>query len=406
MAGTDILYCSLTSIHGGAEEVLLKYMLACREIGHRPVLLVPEDGWLVEKSRKQGFDVRLHPFVPGARTGSPFLRVIPLCANVVRLASLFRAMKPAIVHSNTVGVAYHSAAAARMAGIPSVVHVHDTYRFPFASRAKGRLLSRLADATLAVSDSVRTELIGHCPWMAGTCRRLYNGWDLTDYDSVKRIDVRSVFGFPPGAFVIGNVAAMSKLKGQAEMIQAFARLLTKRPDARLLIVGGCQGFRMQREYERDVRDLVRKWNMQDRVAFAGWREDAVDLINSVDLIAHVPIQPDSLPTVLLHASALAKPIVASGIGGIPEIVIHNRTGLIVAPAQADELVAAVQRLAGDSSLSQALGQGARERFRTIFSWKQLRDGLSDVYRSVLGEAPLPRERSAGPRRTGTKDEHG
>jgi len=375
----NILFGNPTAIHGGAEEVLLRFMLASRELDNNPCLLVPGEGWLTERCRQERIEVELLPSLPDVFHDSAWYQFKPWLRNAAKVARIVRRRDVDIVHSNTPRVSYHCGLGARLAGVAAVTHVHDIGDLPYASKAKGLLLSRVADWTLTVSNSVENAVLGFCPSLRGRISTVYNGWDISVYMDVRQVNLKKMFGLEENAFVIGNVASMTPWKGQDFLLDAFAAFQQERPEARLLIVGGVQGGNVQASYERDLHQKAERLGLQDSVVFTGWREDALDLIKSVDVFVHVPTKPDPLPTTLLHASALERPIIASNIGGIPEIVRDRITGILITPGRTEELVSAMRELASDAMMRRKLAKAARERFEGVFTWKNMRDGLGRVY---------------------------
>jgi len=379
----NILFGNSTAIHGGAEEVLIKFMLASRELGYNPVLLVPATGWLTEKCGQEKIEMELMPSLPSPFVGKAWGQFKPWLPNAVKVARIVRRRDISIVHSNTPRVSYHCGLGARLAGIAAITHVHDIVDLPYASRLKGLMLSRVADWTLTVSHSVENAVSGHYPSLRGRISTVYNGWDPSFYANVRQVDLKKMFGFPDNSFVIGNVAAMTSWKGQDLLMDAFAALQKEIPEARLLIVGGAQGRNVQVPYEQSLHRKSEQLGLQNLVVFAGWREDALDIIKSVDVFVHVPTKPDPLPTTLLHASAMERPIIASNIGGIPEIVQDGITGILIRPSRTEELILALRELARDATLCRKLAKAARDRFAAVFTWEQMRDGLGEAYQQCL-----------------------
>jgi glycosyltransferase involved in cell wall biosynthesis len=377
-----ILYGNATAVHGGAEEVLVRYMEAARELGNEPVLLVPETGWLTDACRSRGISFELLPSLPRPFVDSAAYQFRPWMPNAIRIARLIRRLGVDWVHANSPRLSYHLGLGARLAGVPSVAHVHDIVRLPYASRAKARLLARLNDRTVAVSRAVERALLDLAPSLRGRIHVVYNGWDATEYAGVVPADFHALYGFPPGSLVIGNVAAMTPWKGQDVLIEAFAALARDRPEARLLVVGGVQDQALQGPYEQSLRRRAVDLGIESRVVFTGWREDATSFILAMDVLVHAPTRPDPLPTVLLHGSALGRAIVASRIGGIPEIVEDEAGGILVPPSDSRALRSALDRMAADPERRRAMGARAAERFRRVFSRKQMQEGLAAVYASL------------------------
>ncbi|MGB0383979.1 MAG: glycosyltransferase family 4 protein [Ardenticatenaceae bacterium] len=379
-----VLYVNPTAVHGGAEEVLLHIMSAARELGYQPVLVVPKMGWLTEQCEAKNIPVELLPSLPDAITNDNWKQQLrPWLPNAYAMARLVRKWRAVLVHSNTPRASYHGGLGARLARVAAVTHVHDMISLPYRSALKGRLLSALADRTLTVSSAVEQMVGSFLPQLRPRLQTLYNGWDVSLYAKVTACDLKLAFGIPQDCFVIGNVSVMSAMKGQDVLIEAFRQLYRHAPQTRLLIVGGSQGNERQAKYEAKLHQQVAEYGLQEAVVFAGWREDAWEIIKSLDLFVHTPTDFDSLPTVLLHASALGRAIVASQIGGIPEIVLADVSGLIVPPRDVNSLHHALATLINDPLRRLQLGQQAHLHFKRRFSRQQLIEGLSVAYQKCL-----------------------
>ncbi len=388
-----ILYVDPTAIHGGAEEVLVGFMECAVELGYQPVLAVPGEGWLTDRCRDRGIPYEVVVGMPDATTSERWSQQMgPWLATARKLAGLVHKWQPVIVHSNSPRVSYHGGLGARMAGhCATVTHTHDMFGTPFESPRKVRLLSYLADWFLTPSRAVEQHILEHAPRLAPRIQTVYNGWDMDVYAHVTPADLHAAFGVPRDALVIGTAAAMTPWKGQDVLIAAFASVLHDWPQAHLVIAGGVYGGNREHEaHARRLRQQVATLGLERRVTFTGWREDVWSLMRSFDVFAHVPTMVDPLPTAVIHATALGGAIVASRIGGIPEIVADGASGLLVPPGDGAALAGALSALLADPARRAAYGHAAQARFRERFSHRQMREGLGVAYERALarrGVAP-------------------
>lgn len=380
-----ILYVSSTAIHGGAEEVLLDLMQAAGEVGHRPVLATPGEGWLTECARDRGIATELVPILPEAMTTvsgiAQFLPILPAATAIARLA---RRHGAAIVHSNAHRTSYHGGLAARLAGVKAVTHCHDIVGTPYPSPWKARLLDRLADQTIVVSDATGAALLRNAPRFRERLTTIHHAFREEAMAPVAPAAEFGSFRPPPGSLVIGTASAMTPWKGQDVLVDAFSLFQRDHPRAFLVIVGGSQGSTRQNDYESRLHARVAELGLGDRVIFTGWREDWRSLVAAFDIFVHAPTQPDPLPRVVIHAAALGRAVVATNTGGIPEIIGDDGdSGLLVPPGNAPALAAALVQLLADPSRRATMGERARKRVR-IFSWDRMTTGLARVYSRLLG----------------------
>lgn len=389
-----ILYINPTAIHGGAEEALLRAMIVAQDAGYAPVLVVPRPGWLTAECRSRDIPCELLPSLPDAFVSERWQQQFrPWLINAIAIAQLARKWGALLVHSNTPRSSYHGGLGARIARIAAITHVHDIVSLPYRTRTRARLLDRLSDLTLVPSQAVADAVSRLAPQLRPKLQVLYYGWDAALYDDVEAADLSAEYGISAGVPVIATVAAMTPWKGQDVLIDALPGLLGRHPGTKLLIVGGVQGGARQLQYEQELRRKVGQLGLRDNIIFTGWRDDVWPLIKRCDVFAHVPTQPDPLPTALLHACGLGRPIVASRTGGIPEIIENGSSGILVAPSDAAALTRALDTLLGDAALRETLARQAEQRFRARFSREQMRDGLSAAYRVVWKRGPARRDDS-------------
>jgi glycosyltransferase involved in cell wall biosynthesis len=163
-------------------------------------------------------------------------------------------------------------------------------------------------------------------------------------------------------------------KGHDVAVESVRRLLPRFPQLRLLIAGDGPSL-------PDVRRLAEP--LGDAALLLGHRTDVGELLGASDVLLH-PTSMDAFPTVLLEAGATGVPVLATAVGGIPEIVRDGDTGLLVStPVSADEVAPALERLLGDAALRARLGDAARARFDAEFTAQRWAQRLRAVYDDVL-----------------------
>lgn len=178
------------------------------------------------------------------------------------------------------------------------------------------------------------------------------GVDLNRFrqDGFDRDKTRGEWKVEPHQLLIVNSSRIHPAKGQENLIRAVPQIIRRRPNIRLILAGAG-------EYQPHLEDLCEQLNLQDHVTFAGHLEDVRPLLAACDIFCHPSIE-DGLPNSVGEAMAMALPVVASRVGGIPEIVIHERNGLLVAPKDIEGLTEALVRMADDPGLRARLSAQA------------------------------------------------
>ena len=272
---------------------------------------------------------------------------------------------------------------ALLSGVQTVVsHVHGLDRSrSFKRRVTNWLLLRRVKMVLTVSESVRRDVL-QANWGLDPAKvvTVLNGIDLSMLDkvSVNRQEVRSQLGLESDALVFGTVGRLTETKGHACLLDAFAALTKEVPHARLMIVG--EG-KLRGALEKKAGTL----GISSRIVFTGYRVDALALLKGLDVFVF-PSLAEGLGVALIEAMATGLPVVASEVGGIPEVMGSAECGKLVPPGDTDALVSAMRELAGlDAGQRRVLGMHGRTRVENEFASERMSERLTKVFRELLQE---------------------
>jgi glycosyltransferase involved in cell wall biosynthesis len=316
---------------------------------------------------QQGYTV--HP-INIARQIAPLSNSVSL----VKLVQLMQREKYDLVHVHTSVAAVLGRLAAKLAGVPRIVYTAHGYPFHeqlppakywfYFGLEKG--CASLTDLILTQSyeDWINSSRLGLCP--ADKVRHLNNGVDSQRF-SRQRLDpdhqqaLRQSLGIPPAAGpVIGTIGRLTREKGFAYLIEAFAQLVPQFPDLRLLIVGG--ELKTDPEpFEAELLERAETLGIRDRISFTGFRDDIPELLGLMDVFTLPTYFGEGLPRSILEAMAMGLPIVTTDIRGCREAVEPDLNGFIVPPRDAAQLANALARLLADPALRQQFGQASRDR---------------------------------------------
>lgn len=302
-----------------------------------------------------------------------------------QLTGLFRRERPAIVHTHTSKAGALGRLAARIAGVPVVVHTpHGHVYHGHFGRFRSRLfllverwLARTTTAMIALTEAERDDHLSLHVGSRGTFAVIPSGIDVGRF---QRVDV-GIGGRPPGtaypegAFVIGSVGWLTPVKGHAVLIEALARLKPAHPSAHLVLIG-------TGAMREDLRRLAERLGVAPSVEFLGMRTDVPDCLAAMSCFV-LPSYNEGMGRALVEAMAAARPVVASRVGGIPAIVEDRRTGLLVPPGDADKLAEAIAELIDHPDTARALALAARERIDERFSVAAMVRAVEDCYDEAL-----------------------
>ena len=380
----EVLYLHPAAGLGGAANSLLSLFEAIDRQRFEPILLLPEEGDLSRQAAKIGVDAVILPSMIKFGESYRFAKFPRILRSVGALRTIIKQRGTRIVHSNSPRAAYLGGTAARISGARSVVHVRDIHLSPFASPRKARLLGRLSDAIVAVSAATRESIVAASPSLAAKTKVIYNGVDLKKLDGLPARNVRPELGIEKEAALIGSVGLLHPAKGPDILIRAAARLKRSFPSLKVLIVGDVL-LERDEPYKQELERLARAEHIADIVVFTGFRADVFDLMRALDVLVHPAVYPDPLPRALLEAGALRRPIVATNVGGVAEIVEHERSGLLVEPGNAEALADAVASLLNDRTKAEAFASEARRKVERDFSLEKHAEKMMALYGEVLAK---------------------
>jgi glycosyltransferase involved in cell wall biosynthesis len=347
---------------GGQRQVLLT-VLGLRERGHRTVLVAHPEGELAGRA-SEGHDlIRLAPRAE-----------VDLHAGW-KLSRIVKDLGPDIVHAHdphAVAVASLALSFLTSGKCPGLV-ASRRVAFHLKGHAFSRWKYHQVDCFIAASNAIRQMLLGDGiePNRVVT---VYEGIDLHRVQAEPAANIHAEFWLPKQAPVVGAVAALTQEKGHRYLIDAAALVVRDVPDARFVILGEGE---LRPALERQIREL----HLDKHVVLPGFRADILSFVKSFDLFVMSSLF-EGLGTSLLDAMAFSKATVASDTGGIPEVVSHGETGLIVPPRDAPALASAITKLLRDPERRDRMGRAGLERVTKLFSAEGMVERTLGVYQNL------------------------
>jgi glycosyltransferase involved in cell wall biosynthesis len=383
-----ILLVSHTATVGGAEEGLMRLLLALRT-DHAVAVACPPGALArrVEEAGVRSYDLppfeaslRLHPVHTTAGVGR-------LAAGAVRLARLARGLQPDLVHANSPRAGLICGPARRLGGPPVVVHVRDDLPPTRAACAVRFCLSRSTDAVIAVSEFAARRFDEGLPRPMATC--VYNGIDHSRFDPglTEPAPVREELDIPGDVALLGQVSQISPWKGQDTAIRALAALRSEGVDAHLLLVGdvtfGGAAVRYDNHaYLSSLHRLAAQLKVGPAVHFTGRRADVPALLQALDL-SLLPSENEPFGRSTVESMAMGTPPLVSDTGSGPELVEDGVSGRLLPRDRPERWADAARELLSDAAALAGMGERAREASRRFNDEAHLR-GVLEVYAGVLG----------------------
>ena len=323
--------------------------------------------------------------LPGLRRDiSPFRDLVA----VVRLAQLIRRERPTILHTHTAKAGAVGRVAALLAGNarpPIVVHtfhghVLRGYFGPmrtFGFRLLERLLARVTTALVAVSPEVRDDLVrlGVASREKFTVVRLGIELQQRVADQDGREETRRLLGIASDRFTVGWIGRMTGVKRTSDVLLAFRALRERGVDACLCLVGDGPE---REQVERRAHEL----GIMRSTFFLGYQEDVAPFYAAFDAMI-LPSGNEGTPVSAIESLAAGRPVVATRVGGVPDVVRDGEDGFLVDAGAVDQLADALARLAEDAALRQRMGAAGRARVLPRYSVDRLVDDVDRLYRALL-----------------------
>lgn len=346
----NILF-TLTNVEwGGVKTWALETAIVLSRRGHRCMMAGRRGSPWVQACHDAGLPTRGFTFGP---FGTPIA--------MVRLASLAREIDADVLIVNYGLGLVAGALAGTLARRPVVRRVgrpDDVADTPFERLLYRRFLPRM----MTVGHRAKDDMLRRCPWLrADSIEVIHNGKDTEQFRPERQDGLKRAWRLPADAVLFGVTSRISQRKGHRILLEALARLAPVESHIHLAIVGAGPE---QKRLERQIDEL----GIRDRVHWLGFRRDLPDLLSNFDAFVLPSLaESEAFPNTLVEAMASGLPCIATDVCSVREILVEERSGLLVTPGNVAELAAAVRRLAADPGLRRRLGTEARQRVERDFS---------------------------------------
>lgn len=366
---------------GGPSLHVILLSQGLRPLGYETRLVVgresPREGNLLALAAERGV---------GCETMAGLGREIAPLRDLVALfglVRLMRAWRPAIVHTHTAKAGLLGRLAARAARVPTVVHTfHGHVLRGYFSPPKQALFRRLeaflattADALVAVSESVKQDLVELGVARAPKIRVIPLGLELGPLAAqLPRGVLRQAAGIPAEAPLVGMVGRLVPIKDVPTFLRAACEVLAQRSDARFAIVG-------DGDEREPLEAQSRSLGLAGAVHFFGWRRDLASVYGDLDVVVNSS-RNEGTPVSLIEALAAARPVVATAVGGTPDLIGRDERGLLAPPGEPAALARAVLETLAGSDAARRRAQAGREYVMSRHSSERLIADVDALYREL------------------------
>ena len=300
---------------------------------------------------------------------------------ILKIAKLLREQRIDILQTYLWTANAWGRVAARIAGTPVVVASErnvDIWEQSY-KRMIGRTLAHSTDKIIANSEAVRDYLLDRGGLDPEKVVRIYNGVNFERFEKpFDPMERRRELGLPEGALLAGVVARVEPAKDHDTLLHAMASVRDQTAHLHLAVVGD------GRQTER-LTALANQLGLGDRVHFTGFRTDAAEWIRTFDFSVLSSVK-EGLSNPVIESMAAGKPVIATAVGGNPEVIVEGETGFLLPTREPELFGAAIARMVADPARMRELGDASKMRVESLFSVEKMVDNTSNLYLDLIGQS--------------------
>lgn len=383
---TRVVFIDHATRVGGAQKSLLELLPRLNRHRYELHLICAQDAeWTADPALEQVARLALFAATPvldrrrdelAGRLGATLPDALRSLSLVTRLTRALILLRPHIVHTNTLKAHVLGGLAARLARRPLVWHVRDILEPGPARDWLLRVARIVRPRIIAISSAVAQQFAGTgLPTVL-----IHNGIDLDQFSpGPDACGVRQELGLSDDDQVLCVVGRLTPWKGHRELLAALAQIAPRYPRVTLLVVGEVAFW--EDSYGEELRAYARQLGLEQRVRWLGFRKDVPAILRACDVCV-LPSVNEPFGRVLIEAMAVGKPVIATRSGGVPEIVAHGETGLLVNPDDPEDLAAGLARLLGDPHTAAEMGRRGLVRAREHFDVRRVACMVEQLYDSI------------------------
>ncbi len=311
-------------------------------------------------------------------------RVDPVCdaGALVSLISIIRRERPTIVHTHTSKAGLLGRLAAFLCRVPVIVHTlhgHVFWGYFTSWKTKffiflERVFALLTDRIITLTEQEKKDHLDVRIGRLNQFRTIHSGVELEKFteSGIDPLSMRQALGITHNAHVVGTVGRLIPIKGSDFLIEAAGGVIHEKPETVFVFLG-------EGELQKKMEDRALELGIRDRVVFLGWRPDVASVMSTFDVFAF-PSLNEGMGKALVEAMAMGKPVVASNVSGIRDLVVDGENGFLVPPARTEMLAQRITHLLENPQLRQAFGEAGRK-----IAWRYTAESMVKEIDELYGE---------------------
>ncbi len=355
-----------------AETVLLNIVEALERSQFTSLVALKGEGWLFQSLESIGN----RPIIIGSH-GSFDWRVVRSLSRIVRHRNID------MIHSHLPDSNFYACLTGLLTATPVIATFHGMVGTwsskSLKNRVKMALIRRCARRSVVVSDFLKHEMIHDWSFQESQMIRIYNGVDFDQFEKASGAEmIRGSFGIPAATKLVCAVGNIREAKGYEFLLQSARKVLDIFPDTVFLIIGEGHGSLLEK-----LMELRKTLGLDQRVVMAGFRDDVPAILKACDIFVLSSVK-EGLSIATIEAMGLAKPVVVTDSGGPAEIVVHENSGLLVPPKDAEALAQGLIKFLKDEDFAKTMGANGQRAVRAKFGIADTIRSYVELYRNVSG----------------------
>ena len=373
MSKIRILYIETCGRTYGGPRSLIDILRNLDRNRFKPFLMFPREAEFLKEipTDVEMFETKLASKSVKRKAGT-VRDLINTATILIELTRLIKKEGIHLIHANTYKAALVSVIPSKVAGIPLIWHD----RYLLSHGVIDTLLANAVNRIIAISKAVAQNRTDN----QDKVTVVYNAVELNHSPLNDGSNYRKNLGFGESDFLVGTVGRLCHLKGQKYLIKAAAQVI-KDVQAKFVIVGD-SSLPEDIKYISSLHELVKELDLEEHIVFTGYRRDVLEITRLFD-VAVIPSLTEGFGRTVAEAMSLGVPVIATNVGGIPEIIEDGISGFLVPPAEPVNCANKIIELAKDDRKRREIGISGRKRIKEHFSVSKMIEGIQTVYEEIL-----------------------
>jgi glycosyltransferase involved in cell wall biosynthesis len=368
-----ILYINHSTYIAGGEISLSQLINYCQTMGIEMYILLPQQGKFSEMLNK--YNIKTF-YLKLEYKRNRYLRIFFYLIYSFKLCKFLLKKNIDLVHANSLRSSIDNALGAKLARVKIIGHIRDIRLLG------GKSIFLLNLLTIIIANSAATKKHLLKEGVKGKkIKIIYNGVDLNNYDYLKSPDVfRKKYHIKSCVPLIGIIGQLCERKGIIFFIEAAKKLSERMPKTTYIVVG--DDLLNKGKYRQKMEAMVKRFGLEQKFIFTGFVKEIPEVMAAIDILILASLQ-EPFGRVVIEAMAMKKPVIATKVGGVSEIVLNGESGFLIPPSDSDAIANKAFVLLKDKKLAKIMGERGRCRVEKYFTIQQNIENITALYKDIL-----------------------